>query len=170
MKRVSKYLFVLLVGIVLLTGCGKTESNKQQEEKQNEVQEQQEEKTMECSRTATVAEGVQLDVKYTVTYVGEDVKKVYSNEKVISENKQYLEAYKTQVDKIYAPYKDLQYYDTNVRIEGNTLISEATIQYDKIDTDKMIEIDSANATLIRDGKVKVADLKTAYSTLGATCK
>lgn len=170
MKRVSKYLFVLLVGVVLLTGCNDTKKENKDNNNNKEVKEEVKEQTMECSRKATVTEGVELDVNYTVTYVGEDVKKVYSNEKVISENKQYLEAYKTQVENIYSPYKDLKYYDTNIRIEGNTLISEATIDYDKVDTDKMIEIDSANATLIKDGKVKVSDLKTAYSALGAICK
>lgn len=170
MKRVSKYLFVFLIGVVLLTGCEKKEVQKQEENKNEVKEEQQTEKTMVCSRKATITEGVEVDLAYTVTYIGDYVKTVYSNEKVNSNNKEYLEQYKTQVESIYSPYKNIEYYDYNVRIEGNTLISEVTIQYDKIDTDKMIEIDSANATLIKDGKVKVSDIKTLYSTVGAICE
>lgn len=169
MKRVSKYLLVLLLGVVLLTGCEST-AKKENKDNNNKTEVKEEQKQMVCTRKATVTEGVTLDVKYTVDYTGEYINKVYSNEKVISSNKQYLEAYKEQVDKIYAPYKNLEHYDTNVRIEGDTLISEATIDYDKIDTDKMIEIDSSIGQIIKDGKIKVADMKTMYTSIGATCE
>lgn len=155
MNRVSKILFVFLLGITFLTGCG----NK-------EVQE----KTMICTRNATIAEGTTLNVEYTVTYQGDYVKKIYSNEKISSDNTEYLNQMKTMVENTYAPYKDLEYYDYNIQIEGDTLTSQLTIDYDEIDTDKMIEIDSANATLIKDGKVKVEDIKAQYNNIGAICE
>lgn len=155
MNRVSKILFVFLLGITFLTGCG----NK-------EVQE----KTMICTRNATIAEDTTLNVEYTVTYQGDYVKKIYSNEKTSSDNTEYLNQMKTMVENTYAPYKDLEYYDYNIQIEGDTLTSQLTIDYDKIDTDKMIEIDSANATLIKDGKVKVEDIKAQYNNIGAICE
>ena len=82
MNRVSKILFVFLLGITFLTGCG----NK-------EVQE----KTMICTRNATIAEGTTLNVEYTVTYQGDYVKKIYSNEKTSSDNTEYLNQMKTMV-------------------------------------------------------------------------
>lgn len=155
MKRVSKILFVFLLGIVFLTGCGDKEAQ---------------EKTMICTRNATLTEGTTLNVEYTVTYQGDYVKKVYSNEKTSSDNTEYLNQMKTMVENTYSPYKDLEYYDYNIQLDGNTLTSQLTIDYDKIDTDKMIEIDSANAMLIKDGKVKVEDLEAQYNNIGAICE
>ncbi len=64
-------------------------------------------------------------------------------------------AYKEQIEKIYTPYKDIKYYTYNVTIDGNKLVSTVDINYAKIDTKKLIEIDSANSQLINDGKVKI---------------
>ena len=34
----------------------------------------------------------------------------------------------------------------------------------------MIEIDSDNAALIKNGKIKIEDMKTLYQQVGATCE
>ena len=34
----------------------------------------------------------------------------------------------------------------------------------------MLEIDSANGQLIKDGKIKIDDLKSAYESAGITCE
>ena len=78
----------------------------------------------------------------------------------------YNVSYKNGYDK----YNDIKYYDNNIKIEGNQLISKTVVNYEKIDTDKLIEIDKNNATAIEDGKVKVSTLKSAYEQLDATCK
>jgi len=57
-----------------------------------------------------------------------------------------------------------------ISVDGNTLTSTVDIDYAKIDTKKMIEIDSANGQLIKDGKIKLEDLKSAYETIGASCE
>lgn len=169
MKRVSKYLFVFLAGCLLVTGCSSTKEVK--EEKQPTSKEtQQETKTMSCTRTAKQDENTSFDLKYTVKYTGNYVNSIASKEVVTSNDTNVLNQYKTQVESIYKPYKDVDNYYYNVRIENNQLISETSIDYDKIDTDKMIEIDSANAQLIKDGKISINDLKTVYASFGITCK
>jgi len=144
---------VLLVAILLVTGCGSESS-----------------KTMTCTRTATVSSGVNMDLKYQVTYKGDFVQLVETEEKITSENQTYLETYKTTVENLYAPYKDIEHYNYDVKINGNTLTSTTKIDYEKIDTAKLIEIDSANETLIKDGKIKLADIKSVYEGIGATCE
>ena len=71
---------------------------------------------------------------------------------------------------IYSPYKDVEHYEYNVDISGNTLTSTTKIDYSKIDTDQLIEIDSANGTLIKDGKINIEDIRSAYESVGATCE
>ena len=39
------------------------------------------------------------------------------------------------------------------------LISKVDINYSKIDTNKLIEIDKANSQIITDGKIKVSSVK-----------
>lgn len=146
---------VVLVGLVLLlgAGCGS-------------------EKTMTCTRTMN-QNGLQADLRYEVDYKGDTVIKVKSTEKMTIEGDDAadtLDTYKTTVENTYAPYKDVEHYNYNVTVDGNTLTSTVEIDYSKIDTNKMIEIDSANSQLIKDGKIKIDDLKSAYESAGITCE
>lgn len=70
---------------------------------------------------------------------------------------------------MYLPYENLEHYNYSVEIEGNTMISIVDIDYSKIDTDKMIEIDSANSQIINDGKLKLSIIENMYESIGATC-
>ena len=143
---------ICLVGIFFVTGCG------------NET------KTLTCTIDTNVQDGVDMKSTYKVTYKGDNVSFVESEEKIISEDKKVLETFETAVKNQYSPYDGVEHYDYSVNIDGNTLTSIAKIDYEKIDTDKMIEIDSKNKTLIKNGKIKVSDLKAGYEALGATCK
>ena len=77
---------------------------------------------------------------------------------------------KAQIESLYSPYNDIEYYEYNVKIEDNKLTSTVDINYEKVDTDKLLEIDSANGQLIKDGKIKVNDIKSVYESLGAICE
>lgn len=144
-------LTITVVGICFLTGCGA--------EKQ---------KVMTCTRT-TNQSNLKMDLSYTVIYKGKYVTTIKSEEKVTTDDTATLEAYKTQVEGIYSPYKDIKYYEYNVDIIDNTLISTTNIDYSKIDTAKMIEVDSSSSQLIKDGKVSVDDVESLYTQLGITC-
>ena len=153
MKKVFSVL-VLVGGVFLLAGCDKEAT----------------EKTLVCTRTATVADGVKADLKYEVKYKGDYVTTLNSVEKIISDDKEYLELYKEQVEAIYEPYKDVKHYEYEVKVDGDTMTSNVNVDYSKIDTDKLLEIDSANSSLIKDGKVSIDDIKALYESVGTTCK
>ncbi len=146
----KKLLVLVCFSLFLGTGCGAN-------------------KTMTCTRTLN-QNGMAIDLKYEVEYSGDKVKKVKSTEKVTSDSQAVLDTYKSTIESTYAPYKDIEYYDYNVTIDGDTLTSVADINYEKIDTDKMIEVDSANSQLIKNGKVSLEDLKSVYEAVGATCE
>lgn len=147
-------LSLVLVAILFVTGCGGKEESK----------------TLTCTRKATVTTGVDMDLTYKVTYKGDYVQLVETEEKVIADNKTYLETYKTTVENLYAPYKDVEHYEYDVNVDGKTLTSKTKINYEKIDTKKLIEIDSANSALIKDGKIKLTDIRSVYEGMGASCK
>lgn len=141
-----------IVGMLFVTGCGNEES-----------------KTMTCTRNATVTTGVEMALNYKVTYKGNYVQLVESEEKITADDKDYLETYETTVKNMYSPYDGVEHYNYDVKVEGDTLTSTTKIDYEKIDTKKLIEIDSANGSLIKDGKIKIDDIKSAYESVGATC-
>lgn len=138
--------------VFLVTGCSSSE-----------------EKTMTCTRTMNQS-GMKTNLNYKVTYSGDYVNRVQSEESIETSDTTTLNTYKEQIEKIYTPYKDIKYYTYNVTIDGNKLVSTVDINYAKIDTKKLIEIDSANSQLINDGKVKLSSVKSLYEQLGATCK
>lgn len=152
MKRKYLFLAVTMLVVFLVTGCSSSE-----------------EKTMTCTRTMNQS-GMKTNLNYKVTYSGDYVNRVQSEESIETSDTTTLNTYKEQIEKIYTPYKDVKYYTYNVTIDGNKLVSTVDINYTKIDTKKLIEIDSANSQLINDGKVKLSSVKSLYEQLGATCK
>lgn len=152
MKRKYLFLSVTMLVVFLVTGCSSSE-----------------EKTMTCTRTMSQS-GMKTNLNYKVTYSGDYVNRVQSEESIETSDTTTLNTYKEQIEKIYTPYKDIKYYTYNVTIDGNKLVSTVDINYAKIDTKKLIEIDSANSQLINDGKVKLSSVKSLYEQLGATCK
>lgn len=152
MKRKYLFLAVTMLVVFLVTGCSSSE-----------------EKTMTCTRTMSQS-AMKTNLNYKVTYSGDYVNRVQSEESIETSDTTTLNTYKEQIEKIYTPYKDIKYYTYNVTIDGNKLVSTVDINYAKIDTKKLIEIDSANSQLINDGKVKLSSVKSLYEQLGATCK
>lgn len=143
---------LMIMGTILFTGCGA-----------------EEEKVMKCSRTINQS-SIKMNLAYNVTYKGDYITKVESTEEIITDSTETLELYKTQIESTTASFKDIEYYDHEVTIEGDTLTSTITIDYEKIDTDKLIEIDSSMKQLIKDGKVSVDDIESVYNQLGITCE
>ena len=156
---------VLLVFTLLVTGCGVSSSGGITGTQNNPKQE-----VLTCTRNVTLGGGVSMDLFYEVTYTGDYVDKIKTVEKVISDNVSVLEQYKDTIAQMYEPYLNIEFYENNIEISEDTLTSTTTIDYSKIDTDKLISIDSANATLIKDGKVSVATIKSAYESMGAICE
>ena len=152
MKRKYLFLAVTMLVVFLVTGCSSSE-----------------EKTMTCTRTMNQS-GQKTSLNYKVTYSGDYVNRVQSEESIETSDTTTLNAYKEQIENVYTPYKDVKYYTYNVTVNGNKLVSTVDINYAKIDTKKLIEIDSANSQLINDGKVKLSSVKSLYEQLGATCK
>lgn len=152
MKRKYLFLAVTMLVVFLVTGCSSSK-----------------EKTMTCTRTMNQS-GMKTNLNYKVTYSSDYVNRVQSEESIETSDTTTLNTYKEQIEKIYTPYKDVKYYTYNVTVNGNKLVSTVDINYAKIDTKKLIEIDSANSQLINDGKVKLSSVKSLYEQLGATCK
>lgn len=154
MKKRYLLLAVIIPIIFLVTGCTSLKNI---------------EKSITCSRSMNQND-MRTNLNYKVFYKNNYVTRVKSEESIETSSTSTLNTYKEQIEKIYSPYKDIKFYQYNVTINGNKLVSTVDINYEKIDTKKLIEIDSANSQLIKNGKVKLSDVRSLYEQLGATCK
>lgn len=145
---------ILAIMLVIITGCDKKE----------------EEKEIVCNLDLTPMTGTTIKSEYKITYTKDYVNRIQSKEEITSDNELYLETTKNEVEKTYSDYKDIKYYDYDVKIDGDTLTSTADINYAKIDTDELIKKNKAMSLFIKNGKFAVEDAKTMYETLGAKCK
>lgn len=185
MKKTIKISLLLLVCIFVVTGCSDNNNEKlgghlkeddsildnvQDKDSDKEKEDNSSKNVLTCTKSGTVTTGVQADLTYQVTHDGTYVEKVHTVEKLMTDNEAYLQQYRNLLIRGYAPYQDVEYYDYDVRVDGDTLTSIVDINYSKIDTDKMIEINEDNATLIKNGKVLVSDIETLYKQIGAVCK
>lgn len=175
MKK-NKLLIILFALVLIVTGCNKKEEDTNKVDNNSTTVEDKSNasstKILTCTANKTDELGSTIEAVYKVTYKDEYVDLIETEEKVTSDNSQVLDYYKEAIESIYLPYKDLEHYDYNVIKKGNQVISTTKIDYSNIDTDKMIEINSAMKSLIKDGKMKISDVKSLYesSQIGATCE
>ena len=155
MKRKFKIwqVFLGVFILFLVTGCGNSDNTS----------------SMTCTRTMD-QNNIKTSLKYNVEFKDGYVLRIKSVETVETSSSDILDTYKEQIESLYSPYQDVDYYANNVNIEDNKLTSKVDINYEKVDTDRLLEIDSANGQLIKDGKISVNDIKSVYESLGAICE
>ena len=128
------------------------------------------EKTLTCSISGKVSNGTEIKNEYIITYKGKYVKELKSIETATTTDKTALQKYKESVEEMYSKNKNIEYFNYNIKLENDTLISTVIIDYEKIDTDALIKVNATNEELIKNGKVNINDLRKEYEKTGATCK
>ena len=155
----KKLLILGIIALVLITGCG-------QGSKDITVKEEK----MVCTRTGNM-NNLEMDFNYEIYYEGNNVNKVQTTEKITSEDTSVLEQSKQQIENLYSNFDNIENYNYNVVIEGNTLTSTTDINYEKIDIDELLEIDSSISQLLNDdNKIDLEKITQVYEQTGATCE
>lgn len=124
---------------------------------------------MVCTMNST-SYNVNFNTRYEVKYEKRIVTYVTSKEIISSSDESILDNYKMYLENMYTNYKKLDYYNNKVVINDDKLISTTSIDYKKIDTDKLIDIDRSNSAIIEEGKVYLKRIKRQYENIGASCK
>jgi len=161
------WLIIILVTVAFLSGCSDKKEKKEQLESQKP---KIEEKSFKCTLNKTMEDSTNLDATYLVFYKGENVTRLNTEEIMTSNNDKTLELYQKQLENLYQAYRDIEYYNNEIRIEGNKLYSITKIDYEQINMDQFLKINEQMKSLIDDGKLKVLTLKAMYQTLGITCQ
>ena len=126
--------------------------------------------TMICTMSSYPTDGITLKSTYTATYKENTVTKLKTVEQVIADDKDNLDVYKERIEELYQGYQNIKYYTNKTNILGDTLTSTTVINYNKVDTEKLIKVDSNNGNIIKNGKVNIDDLRKMYEQNGCNCK
>ncbi len=158
MKRISISL-ILIFSIILFSGCNKDNSTEDSD------------KVLHCTRNVVAQDNMTTDIKYSIYYNGDYVTKTVSIEKVTSKDKNVLNKFKESYENVFLNYKNIDYYDNKVEINGNTVSTTTVVDYRKVDVNKIIEIEGKEDNIFDDdGKVKKDTLVSFYKKYGITCK
>lgn len=147
----KKFIYIVVL-ILLATGCSRKDG------------------TITCTSTSNPNKEVKLKSTYIITYKNNYVKKLKTTEIITVNDKSNIEAYKNVLENSYKKYNEIKYYSNVISVEDNNLISSTIINYDKIDTDKLIKLDKNNKSIIKNKKVMVNDIKNVYLKNGCKCK
>jgi len=113
---------------------------------------------------------IEIKSEYKIYYEDMYVTKLITFEEINCDDDEVLLEYRNILKDNYSLYNDIKYYDNNVRLKNNTLVSVTEINYKKIDTNKLISVDSSNRSLIKNGKIYIKDIYEIYKKQGAKCK
>lgn len=182
LKRMSKFFFAFVLSL-LLVGCGTSEesttnsnsnnsSNSNSSTSENSITDQDtgEMQKLTCSREASGGTGVDVNLNYEIYYQGEYIQILHSTEQVVTDDQDTLDEYEDAYRGIYKNYEGLEYYDTTVTRTEDSVTSDTVINYGKIDTDKLLEIEGEEDNVIKNGKVKLADWLEFAEQFGTTCE
>ena len=147
---------ILLVMILLLAGCGSNSSVSSDGVKK-------------CTRTGTVTNG-STEMNYEVYYKGEYVVLLHSTEKIISDSSSVLDTYEEAYKSIFKQYEGLEYYDNKITRSSNSVTNEITINYEKIDMGKLLDIEGEEDNVIENGKVKLDTWLSFAKKYEVTCE
>lgn len=152
MRKRFLYLSLFIFSLFLLGGC----------------ESQRNGKVMICSAKAKQG-NIDMDLHYEVTFNSEYVKTVKTVEKLTCSDDKTLDGYKKTIDDIYKKYDGVDYYTYQAEIKDNTLTSQVFIDYEHVDIDKILSLSEDSEHLIKNGKIKLSDIKEVYENVGASC-
>ena len=166
MKKNKLLLLILL--LLLVTGCTtKTESGTEINSKSDTSKSKG---TLLCTRSGTAQGNAEVSLNYEVRYKKGYVLSVHSEEKIISNDSSILDQYEDAYKNIFKAYKDLKHYTNTVTRESNSVTSDTLIEYDKVDMNKLKEIENSDQSVIKDGKVALKDWLEFAEKFGTKCE
>lgn len=167
---------VIIVLCLLLSACGSKKENLDNgnsTKKITIVDDDFNEKssgTLKCVTEAEAGEGIDVDLSYVIDYKRGNILNLRSVSKITSLDSDVLDDYESAYQGISGNYEGLEYYDTSLIRDSNSVTYEAIINYDKIDTDKLLAIEGEEDNVIVDGKAKLSLWLDLAEKFGTTCE
>lgn len=169
-------LIIMLFTVLLITGC---------EKKKNDIKiisggEEVDTKEMiheHCTRDASAGKDTEVTLTYDIYYTDDTMNILKSEDKVISADQDVLTSYEEAYKKIKQNYVGIDYYDAEIVRGDTTVTNTVTINYDKIDLNKLMEIEGGEMDIngekfdiYKNGYLSASEWKRLSKKLGTTCK
>lgn len=171
-------LLLILLCCLFVTGCGKTEEETTYNEEDavvfrdsilDDIDASGSGK-LYCTRAAFASDGIDVELTYELEYKEGNVTLLHSNEKVMSEDSDSLDEYEDAYRGIAKNYEGLKYYDIIVTRDDSSVVYNAVINYEKLDMDKLLDIEGEEDNIVTDGKVKLETWVSFAEQFGTTCE
>ena len=173
MKKVIS-LFIILISCFFITGCGNEEvDEKVPVANKSSILDKIDEAgsgKLKCSREAFASEGIDVELTNEIEYENGYIMILHSIDKVISDNKESLDQYEDAYKKIAKNYEGLKYYDVTITRDSNSVTNDVVINYGKIDTKKLLDIEGEEDNVIVDGKVALETWVGFAEKFGTVCE
>lgn len=147
--------FSLLVLTFLISGCGCSKKNL---------------KTVTCKMEKESTYNFTSD--YTIKYNEKNEQIIFYEENVAIDSKDEsidLNSLKEYFEKNYAQLNELENFNFSTNVENNILTINISINYEKIDKDKLLEIDQSYGNYIENDIFNYKKFLNELETLGAIC-
>lgn len=172
MKK-NKVIFLTILMLLLVTGCNNgTETNSNATTNNNSdaiIGNSVDTSIINCTREATAKDNIEASFNYQIYYKGDYITLLHATEKVSSTDSNNLDTYENAYKNIKKRYNGLKYYDTKITRDDTSVTNDTTINYEKIDTNKLLEIEGSEDNVIENGKVKLETWMKFAKKLGVTC-
>ena len=173
MKKKISFLIVL-ISCFFITGCGNEEvKEKVPVANKSSILDKIDEAgsgKLKCSREAFASEGIDVELTNEIEYENGYIMILHSIDKVISDNKESLDQYEDAYKKIAKNYEGLKYYDVTITRDSNGVTNDVVINYGKIDTKKLLDIEGEEDNVIVDGKVALETWVGFAEKFGTVCE
>ena len=111
-----------------------------------------------------------VELRYTLKYNSGNILELVSVQKVISDKQDSLTVYEDAYKDIADNYNGLDYYETSIVRDGNSVSYTAVINYEKININKLLSIEGAEDNIIKNGKAKLSLWLDLASKVGTVCE
>lgn len=125
---------------------------------------------LKCKTKAEAGTGIDVDLSYTIKYKNGNILELISVQKVASDSDDSLDLYENAYSNIAMNYDGLNYYDTKIVRDSNSVTYTITINYDKIDIKKLLAIEGEEDNIIKSGKAKLSLWLELAGKMGTTCE
>lgn len=169
MKQKNKILFLILLCLFFITGCNEEVKIESGTVVNAKTDTSNATGTLLCTRSGTGLSNSKAELSYVINYKKGYLSRVHSIEKVISDDSNILDQYEEAYNNIFKVYKDLKYYENTISRENDSVTSDTTIDYSKIDMQKLDELESTDQKLIKNGKILLKDWLTFAKNVGTQC-
>ena len=179
MRKRNRLFIILLLLSFLLVGCGKKNDVEVVNTSNTKTTYSEDPSsninvngsgTLECEREANAIDGLKANFRMVVTYKNGNIIVLHTIDTVTGDDQDALTEYEDAYKKISEQYKDIKYYDTNITRDDNSVIFDINVNYEKVDIDKVIEIEGNDAKMFKNGKAKLKPWLTYAKKFGTTCK